>query len=129
MCDIKFIHPSDHLEEFLEDLGITRSQFADVLRVAPYRVSQIMNRRAPITADIALRIAKAFSTDAEMWMNLQQMYDLEVARATVDVSAIEPLYEPLPDDWQPPLESESDAKRRDAAPAQDLAAIGEAARA
>ena len=106
MCDIKFIHPSDHLEEFLEDLGITRSQFADVLRVAPYRVSQIMNRRAPITADIALRIAKAFSTDAEMWLNLQQMYDLEVARATVDVSDIEPLYEPLPDDWTPPLEPE-----------------------
>lgn len=121
MCDIKFIHPSDHLEEFLEDLGITRSQFADVLRVAPYRVSQIMNRRAPITADIALRIAKAFSTDAEMWMNLQQMYDLEVARATVDLSDIEPLYEPLPDDWTPPMESEEDAKRRDAAPVQDLA--------
>ena len=128
MCDAKFIHPSDHLEEFLEDLDITQSQFAKVIGVTPYRVSQIMNRRAPITADIALRIAKAFSTDAEMWMNLQQMYDLEVARATVDVSAIEPLYEPLPDDWTPPLESEEDAKRRDAAPAQDLAAVGEAAK-
>ena len=128
MCDAKFIHPSDHLEEFLEDLDITQSQFAEALGVTPYRVSQIMNRRAPITADIALRIAKAFSTDAEMWMNLQQMYDLEVARATVDVSAIEPLYEPLPDDWTPPLESEEDAKRRDAAPAQDMAAVGEAAK-
>lgn len=128
MCDAKFIHPSDHLEEFLEDLDITQSQFAKVIGVTPYRVSQIMNRRASITADIALRIAKAFSTDAEMWMNLQQMYDLEVARATVDVSAIEPLYEPLPDDWTPPLESEEDAKRRDAAPVQDMAAVGEAAK-
>ncbi len=122
MCDAKFIHPSDHLEEFLEDLDITQSQFAKAIGVTPYRISQIMNRRASITADIALRIAKAFSTDAEMWMNLQQMYDLEVARATVDVSAIEPLYEPLPDDWEPPLESEEDAKRRDTG--QTLAAIG-----
>ena len=106
MFDIKFIHPGDHLEEFLEDLNITQSQFAEVLGVTPYRVSQIMNRRAPITADMALRIAKAFNTDAELWLNLQQMYDLEVARASVDVSGIEPLYEPLPDDWTPPLEAE-----------------------
>ncbi len=114
MSDARFIHPGEHLEEFLEDLEITHSQFAKVLGVTSYRVSQIMNRRAPITAEIALRIAKAFGQSAEFWMNLQQMYDLEVARATVDVSAIEPLYEPLPDDWTPPFESEEDAKRRDA---------------
>ena len=114
MSDARFIHPGEHLEEFLEDLEITHSQFAKVLGVTSYRVSQIMNRRAPITAEIALRIAKAFGQSAEFWMNLQQMYDLEVARAAVDVSAIEPLYEPLPDDWTPPLESEEDAKRRDA---------------
>ena len=122
MTPISPIHPADHLEEFLEDLEITQCRFAEVLGVAPNHISQIMNRRAPITADIALRIAKAFSTDAEMWLNLQQMYDLEVARATVDVSDIEPLYEPLPDDWTPPLESEEDAKRRDAVPVQELPA-------
>ena len=129
MCDIKFIHPGEHLEEFLEDLEITQLQFAEVLGVTPYRVSQIMNCRAPITADMAVRIGRAFGQSAEMWMNLQQMYDLEVARATVDVSAIEPLYEPLPDDWTPPMESEEDAKRRDSAPVQDLAAVSGAARA
>ena len=106
MCDIKFIHPGEHLEEFLEDLEITQSKFAEILGVTAYRVSQIMNCRAPITADMALRIAKAFSQSAELWMNLQRTYDLEVARATVDVSGIQPLYEPLPDDWTPPLEAE-----------------------
>ena len=114
MYDARFIHPGEHLEEFLEDLEITQLQFAKAIGVTPYRVSQIMNRRAPITAEMALRIGKAFGQSAEFWMNLQKMYDLEVARATVDVSAIEPLYEPLPDDWTPPLESEEDAKRRDA---------------
>ena len=122
MTPIGPIHPGDHLEEFLEDLKITHSQFAKVLGVTSYRVSQIMNHRAPITAEIALRIAKAFGQSAEFWMNLQQMYDLEIARAAVDLSAIEPLYEPLPDDWTPPLESEEDARRRDAG--QTLATAG-----
>ena len=94
----------------------------EVLGVTTYRISQIMNRRAPVTAEMAMRIAKAFDQSAEFWMRLQLMYDLEVARATVDVSAIEPLYEPLPDDWTPPLESEEDAKRRDAG--QTLTAVG-----
>ena len=114
MYDARFIHPGEHLEEFLEDLEITQLQFAKAIGVTPYRVSQIMNRRAPITAEMALRIGKAFGQSAEFWMNLQKMYDLEIARETIDVSAIEPLYEPLPDDWTPPLESEEDAKRRDA---------------
>ena len=122
MTPIGPIHPGEDLTEILEDLDITQSQFAKVIGVSPSRISRIINRRSPVTADIAVRIGKAFGQSAEFWMNLQQMYDLEVARATVDVSAIEPLYEPLPDDWTPPLESEEDAKRRDAAPAQDLAA-------
>ena len=126
MCDAKFIHPADHLEEYLEELNLSHAQFAEVLGVAPYRVSQVMSRRAPITPDMAMRIGKAFRQSAEFWMNLQQMYDLEVARSTVDVSDIEPLYEPLPDDWTPPLESEEDAKRRDAAPVQDLATVAAA---
>ena len=127
MCDARFIHPGEHLEEFLEDLEISPAQFAEALGVAPYRVSQIMNRRAPVTAEMAMRIGRAFRMSAETWMNLQQMYDLEVAQATVDVSGIEPLYEPLPDDWEPPMESEEDARRRDAGVVQDLAAVGEAA--
>ena len=114
MTPIGPIHPGEDLAEILEDLEITHSQFAKAIGVTPYRVSQIMNRRAPVTADMAVRIGRAFGQSAEFWMNLQQMYDLEVARAAVDVSAIEPLYEPLPDDWTPPLESEEDAKRRDA---------------
>ena len=122
MYDARFIHPGEHLEEILEDLEITQSQFAKVIGVSKARVNRIINRRSPITAEMAMRIAKAFDQSAEFWMRLQLMYDLEVARATVDVSAIEPLYEPLPDDWEPPLESEEDAKRRDAVPAQDLAA-------
>ena len=114
MTPIGPIHPGEDLAEILEDLEITQAQFAKAIGVTPYRINRIINRRAPVTADMAVRIGRVFGQSAEFWMNLQQMYDLEVARAAVDVSAIEPLYEPLPDDWTPPLESEEDAKRRDA---------------
>ena len=85
------IHPGEHLEEFLEDVDISRRQFAKAIGVSPARVNRILNRRSPITADIALRLGRAFYTNAEFWMNLQQMYDIEVARAETDVNSIQPL--------------------------------------
>ncbi|MXY45772.1 MAG: HigA family addiction module antidote protein [Chloroflexi bacterium] len=117
MHDAKFIHPGEHLELFLDELGIPHAQFAEALGVTTYGVSPIMNRRAPVTAKIATRIAKAFGQSAEFWMRLRQMHDIEGARATVDVSAIEP----LPDDWEPPLKSEG-ARRRDTG--QTFATVG-----
>ena len=114
MTPIGPIHPGEDLAEILEDLEITQRQFAMAIGVSQSRINRIINRRSPVSADMAVRIGRAFGQSAEFWMNLQQMYDLEVARAAIDVSAIDPLYEPLPDDWTPPLESEEDAKRRDA---------------
>lgn len=85
------IHPGEDLTEYLEEYGISRRQFAKAIGVSPARVNRILNRRSPITADIALRVARAFHTSAEFWMNLQQRYDLEIARAETDVSGIQPL--------------------------------------
>ena len=47
----------------------------------------------PLTADTALRIGQALGMTPDYWLNLQRMYDLDVARARTDVSAIEPLVE------------------------------------
>lgn len=85
------IHPGEDLAEYLDEYGITRHQFAKAIGVSPARVNRILNRHSPITADIALKLGRAFYTSAEFWMNLQQRYDLEVARAETDVSAIQPL--------------------------------------
>jgi addiction module HigA family antidote len=40
-------------------------------------------RKRPVTADTALRLARYFRTSAELWINLQAMYDLDLARRTV----------------------------------------------
>ncbi len=85
------IHPGEHLAEMLDELGITQYRLAQAIGVAPIRINQIVHRRRSITADTALRLGQALGTSPEFWLNLQRMYDLDVARAKTDTSAIEPL--------------------------------------
>ena len=85
------IHPGEHLEEILEELGISQYRLAKTIGVPPIRINQIVHSKRAITADTALRIGRALGTTPDFWLNLQRMYDLDVARASTDVSAIEPL--------------------------------------
>ena len=87
----KAIHPGEHLEEILEELGISQYRLAMAIGVAPVRINQIVHSRRAITTDTALRVGRALGTTPEFWLNLQRMYDLDVARASTDVSGIEPL--------------------------------------
>lgn len=85
------IHPGEHLAEMLEELGVSQYRLAKAIGVPPMRISEIVRRRRAVTADTALRIGRALGTSAEFWLNLQRMYDLDLARASTDVSGIEPL--------------------------------------
>lgn len=87
------IHPGEHLAEMLEELGVSQYRLAKAIGVPPMRISEIVRRRRAVTADTALRIGRALGTSAEFWLNLQRMYDLDLARASTDVSGIEPLAE------------------------------------
>ena len=85
------IHPGEHLTEILEELEITQYRLAKTIGVAPRRINEIVHGRRSITADTALRIGCALGMSAEFWLNLQRMYDLDVARTSVDTTGIEPL--------------------------------------
>ena len=87
------IHPGEHLSEIMRELGITQYRLAKAIGVAPIRIHDIVHCRRSITADTALRIGRALGMTPEFWLNLQRMYDLDVARASTDLSAIEPLAE------------------------------------
>ncbi len=91
MTTIAPIHPGSHLAEMLGELGITQYRLARAMGVPPRRINEIVHGRRAITPDTALRIGKALEMTPEFWLNLQRMYDLDVARASTDVSAIEPL--------------------------------------
>ena len=87
------IHPGKHLAEIMEELGITQYRLAKSVGVPQVRIHDIVHCRRSITADTALRIGRALGMTPEFWLNLQRMYDLDVARTKTDVSAIEPLVE------------------------------------
>ena len=61
----------------------------------PPRVYDIVKGKRAITADTALRLAKALGTSAELWLNLQAHYDLDVARDSVGAE-IEATVRPVP---------------------------------
>lgn len=74
------VHPGEILkEEFMVPLGLSANQLGIALHVPPGRVTQIINGQRAITADTALRLARYFGTSAELWLNLQSQYELELA--------------------------------------------------
>jgi addiction module HigA family antidote len=77
------------LEEFMRPNGISQNRLARDLDVNPARINDIVHGRGAITAAIALRLAKYFSTTPELWMNLQAGYDLRRARMS-DWPKVEP---------------------------------------
>ncbi len=70
-------HPGEILRElYLAPLKITITQAAKALGVSRKHISAIVNGRTPVTPDMALRLAAAFKTDPELWVNMQAQYDL-----------------------------------------------------
>ena len=75
------VHPGEVLaEEFLRPLGLSASALARRIGVPGNRVSEIAAGRRAVTGDTALRLAAAFGTTPEFWMNLQSRWELETAR-------------------------------------------------
>jgi len=63
-------------EDYLEPLSLTITEMASVLGVSRKTLSKIINKRGSISPDMALRLARAFDTSPDLWMNLQKNYDL-----------------------------------------------------
>ena len=70
-------HPGGIIcRQYLEPLGLTVSELAKILGVSRKTVSKIINERGSISADMALRLSRAFNTTPQLWLNLQQNYEL-----------------------------------------------------
>lgn len=81
------------MEDFIESFGITQNKLAVSIGVPPRRINEIVHGKRGITADTALRLGKLFGTTAQFWLNLQTLYDLDLAedRAAEQIDAIVPL--------------------------------------
>ena len=70
-------HPGEVLRDLcLTPLGLTVTQAAQALDVSRKTLSAILNGRAGISPEMAVRLSLAFGTTAESWMNQQVQFDL-----------------------------------------------------
>jgi len=70
-------HPGEMLlEEFLVPMGITQRELATAIQVPYQRLNEIVNKKRPVTASLAIRLAKVFGMSEVFWLNLQLKWDL-----------------------------------------------------
>jgi len=66
-------------EEILQPLGLTVTTGAKILGVSRQALNNLVNRRAGISPEMAVRLAKAFGVSAQTWLRMQSNYDLAQA--------------------------------------------------
>ncbi len=88
------IHPGEILlEEFLRPMGISQNALARAISVPPRRINEIVLRKRSVSADTALRLARALGTTERFWLGLQADFDLDQTRLALgrSISGIERL--------------------------------------
>jgi len=78
------LHPGEVLrEEFLRPLNLSPGALAKAMGVPRTRVERIASETTGITADTALRLSKALGTSTQLWLNLQNRFDVETAEHAI----------------------------------------------
>jgi HTH-type transcriptional regulator/antitoxin HigA len=74
------VHPGEYLEEVLESRGIKKREAADRLSISVKTISQIINKKAYITPDMAIQFERVLGISANIWNNMSSDYRLHEAR-------------------------------------------------
>lgn len=83
------VHPGEILrEEYLKQRGLTVTEVAKGLGVARANLSAIINERAGISPEMAVKLSEAFGNSTEFWVNLQKNYEVYHAEKKVDRNSI-----------------------------------------
>ena len=77
------------LEDWIKPLNFTISEFALKIGTSRKNLSDIVNGKVGISSEMALKLSKALSTSAKLWLNLQISYDLWQAEQRVDLDKVE----------------------------------------
>lgn len=73
------VHPGETLQrQFFQPLKLSNQELAQGLHLPLYQLEDLIEGRSPITTEIAYRLSCYFQIEPEVFLNLQQHYDLEV---------------------------------------------------
>lgn len=82
-------HPGKILKDlYLEPLNLAQAEAAANLGVTRKTLSLLLNEHQGISAEMALRLSKAFNTTPELWLNMQNSYDLWMIKRKLSLSEI-----------------------------------------
>ena len=83
-------HPGEILKEtYLPGFKLSVTAFALKLGVSRTTASELVNCKNGISAEMALKLSKAFKTSPQFWLNMQQQYDLWQARQRVNLDNVQ----------------------------------------
>lgn len=88
------MHPGEVLrEEFLIPLDLSPGKLAKACGIPRTRIERLANEDTGVTADTALRLSKAFGTSPQLWLSLQNDYDVQTAQRQIakELKKIEPV--------------------------------------
>ena len=90
------LHPGEVLrEEFLVPLNMSPGALAKACGVPRTRIERLANEEIGVTADTALRLSRALRTTPELWLNLQNSFDIKTSMLAIgkELEQIEPVNE------------------------------------
>jgi addiction module HigA family antidote len=88
-------HPGEVIRELcLEPLGLTVTRAAEALGVSRKALSELLNGRAGVSPEMAIRLGIAFDTTPESWLEMQLQYDLWQAKKRAGKLKVKRLAQP-----------------------------------
>lgn len=74
------VAPGEYLEEWIDDHGLSQQRVAELLGSSRKQVNEIVNGRAPITSDTAMRLERVVGIPASTWLKYEALYRADLAR-------------------------------------------------
>lgn len=88
------VHPGEILrEDYIKERGLTITEVAQGLHVPRPNLSNILNEKAGISPEMAVKLSEAFGNTTQFWVNLQKNYDVWHAEQKVNRSNIRHFWE------------------------------------
>ena len=83
-------HPGEILKNtFLPEYKLSVTAFALKMGISGIAASELVNCKSGVSAEMALKPAKAFKTPAQLWLDLQSQYDLWIAKQRVNLDNVQ----------------------------------------
>jgi HTH-type transcriptional regulator/antitoxin HigA len=74
------VAPGEYLEEWIDNQGVSQQHVADLLGCSRKQVNEIVNGRAPVTSDTAIRLERVVGIPAHTWLRYEAAYRADLAR-------------------------------------------------